>query len=671
MTAVGLILFFVSLRAVDLSRMNGLGLLSVLPAGAVAGVVLVALAFVIGLALPKAHRTALGVALASLVVCLDGITALVEPEPRFPTAYQIAGYVQYVSATGHTAPGLAAYFSWPGFFALVSFVTGAAGTSSLLPLLRIWPVAIDLLYLPPLFLITRNLRLSWRAQWLAGFLFAVGNWVGQDYFSPQAFSYLLYLIFIAILVNWFTTSGPAGPARAAAPSWPARLHQRLFGVLQPGERPSRPAGTGQKAFLLTLLITLFTVTTVSHQLTPLFMIGACAALVVVRRCRLTGLPVLLAVILAGWVSYETTAYWSGHLSDLVGDLGALGLNVTSSVGQRLTGSTPTHLLALHVRVALTVIVIGLAVLGALRRWLWGMSDRVLLALLAMPPLVVAVQSYGGEIGLRVYLFTLPAACPLAACLFFPDPQSGRTAWRPAWPTLLALAACALVLPTGFFVARYGNEAFEQIPASELAATNWIYAHDAQGSRVLWLSNAPQIDVTPEMPWEYKDQDKVVYIPVQAPPNPGQVSGLVSALRSDGPGSYLIMAQTEVAALQQTASYEPGWAERFNAAMSAASGVRVAFSTSSAVVYTLDWPPGARPHPLDQSVAGPSLPAIGWNVAGVVLFWIVLLLLAAREFVKVYRPASRLIYPSTLVLVPLTTLLAAVILLRFTMLSLVH
>ncbi len=124
--------------------------------------------------------------------------------------------------------------------------------------------------------------------------------------------------------------------------------------------------------------------------------------------------------------------------------------------------------------------------------------------------------------------------------------------------------------------------------------------------MLWLSNAPQIDVTPEMPWDYADQDKVVYVPVLAPPDPGQVSGLISALRSAGPGSYLIVAQTEVAALQETASYEPGWGEQFNAAMSAAAGVRVAFSTSSAVVYTLDWPPGARPHPLDQSVAGPSL-----------------------------------------------------------------
>ena len=54
-----------SLRGIDLARMNGLGLLSVLPAGAIAGVILVALAFVLGLALPKAHPVGLGAVLVS------------------------------------------------------------------------------------------------------------------------------------------------------------------------------------------------------------------------------------------------------------------------------------------------------------------------------------------------------------------------------------------------------------------------------------------------------------------------------------------------------------------------------------------------------------------------------------------------------------------------------
>ena len=32
----------------------------------------------------------------------------------------------------------------------------------------------------------------------------------------------------------------------------------------------------------------------------------------------------------------------------------------------------------------------------------------------------ALQSYGGEIGLRIYMFALPGACILAAYAFFPN-----------------------------------------------------------------------------------------------------------------------------------------------------------------------------------------------------------------------------------------------------------
>ena len=117
-----------------------------------------------------------------------------------------------------------------------------------------------------------------------------------------------------------------------------------------------------------------------------------------------------------------------------------------------------------------------------------------------------LASYGGEIALRIYLFMLPAACVLAACLFFPDPASERIAWR-SLATVgapIVLAGCAVVLPVAFLLARYGNEAFEQVPPGELAAANWVYAHDAGGVRLLWLSTDPATDDTPEMPWAYQD-----------------------------------------------------------------------------------------------------------------------------------------------------------------------
>jgi hypothetical protein len=668
--AIGLALFFGSLHGIHLDNMNGLGLLSVLPAGVIAGVLLLAVAFICGLSLPRAQPVVLGAILVGLVVCLDGITAFAEPEPRFPTAYQIAGYVDYVAKSGHTAPGLAAYFSWAGFFALIAFVAGAAGTHGLLDLMRVWPMGINLLCLPPLFLIMRNLRISWRARWLAGFLFVVGNWVGQDYFSPQSYGFLLYLVFVAILVNWFL---PGDEPRGQWPRglrwlhWPrllGRLDRYVFDTTDPGELPSREISGGQKAFLLVLLIALFTVITASHQLTPFFMIAAALGLAITHRGKLTTLPVLMIVILLGWVSFETVGYWSGHIRSIFGGFGDLGFNVTSSVGGRLTGSTPTHLLALHARVGVAGAIIVLAGLGLLRRRRAGLDDRVLLTLLIAPIALIAVQSYGGEIALRIYLFLLPAACVLAACLFFPREKSSR----PRWFALPVLLIGALILPVGFLLARYGNEAFEQTPAGELAATNWVYAHDAGGVRLLWLSTDPVTDVTPEMPWSYQDLAKVVYVPALAPRNPAQVSGLISTLRADGPGSYLIATRTQVAAMQQTASYPTGWGPRFSSAMSATSDVRVAFTTSDSTVYTLRWPAGERAKPLGVSLPSPAQPATSWDIAELVLMWVLLATLGAREFGRMRGAGPRLMRVLTVSAVPLTVVFAFVVVIRFVLLS---
>jgi hypothetical protein len=671
--AVGLVLFVASLRHVDLGRMNGLGLLSVLPVGAILGVVLIALVFVLGLfVLPRAQPAVLGAALAALVVCLDGVTVFVEPLARFPTAYQIAGYVGFVSKTGHVAPGLAAYFSWAGFFALISFVTGAAGTHGLQTLLRVWPVGIDLLCLPPLFLLMRNLRISWRARWLAGFLFVVGNWVGQDYFSPQSFNYLLYLVFVAILVNWFTDPGRSRARPDLKPSRLARLHRRVFGVLEAGDLPPRPATTGQRAFLLGLLIAIFTVSTISHQLTPFLLIGACVALVLIRRCTLPGLPILFGVILVGYVSFATVGYWSGHRSDVFGALGDLTRNLTGSVGGRIAGSSSIHGLALHARVAVALLIVALAGFGLIRRTVRGMDDRVLVALLCMPLLMFGLANYGGEIALRVYLFMLPPACVLGACLFFPDPQSDRIAWRSLATVgaTIVLVGSAVALPVAFLLARYGNEAYEQIPPGELAAANWVYARDAGGVRLLWLSTDPATDNTPEMPWSYQDLSKVDYLPELAPRQPASVAGLVAALRNAGPGSYLIADRTQIAAMQETSSYASDWGRRFKASMAAVPGVRVAYANSTAVIFTWHWPAGAPPKRSPQSTtkAAPSGSPWNWTQAGLVVLGLLLVLLVVREFMCVIRPASGAIRLLTIASLPLLVLLLGDVVLRFVVIT---
>ncbi|OSC55935.1 hypothetical protein B5181_35260, partial [Streptomyces sp. 4F] len=49
-----------------------------------------------------------------------------------------------------------------------------------------WPLVSSVLLLLPLLLIYRTFTEDRRLIWTAVWLFCVGNWVGQDYFSPQS-----------------------------------------------------------------------------------------------------------------------------------------------------------------------------------------------------------------------------------------------------------------------------------------------------------------------------------------------------------------------------------------------------------------------------------------------------------------------------------------------------
>ena len=78
-------------------------------------------------------------------------------------------------------------------------------------------------------------------------------------------------------------------------------------------------------------------------------------------------------------------------------------------------------------------------------------------------------------------------------------------------------------------------------------------------------------------------------------------------------------------------------------------MRVAFASSTAVVYTLHWPPGAQPRPLPPTAGRASPPTTILSVTGLILLFLLIAVLAVREFARVCFPlASWLIRPLTVV-----------------------
>jgi O-antigen/teichoic acid export membrane protein len=619
--ACALTLYWLPLRGMgdaQLDAMDGLGLISVLPKATLAGAALLVAAFAGGLWLRAPRPWLLLAVLLATVVSLHSVPALLEAQPRFATAWQHAGFIDYINRTGTAAPDMDARFSWPGFFAAVAFAARACGVTDLTEVLRWWPLAMQLLCLAPLMLLLRAVRAGWRAKWCAAWFFALSGWVGQDYFSPQSLNYLIYLMFVAVLLVWFRSPRPPGGKRI------------------PGEAEVRIAGRADRAILLALLAGLFAASVASHQLTPFMMLGALTALVLVRRSTLLGLPVLCGVLLVGWIGFLAEPYWSGHFDELFGGIGSLGGNVSSSVSGRIEGGSSVHKLVLYVRVLLAAAVMSLAAFGWLRRRWAGISDRALLVLLLVPFCGFGMQSYGGEMALRVFLFALPGAAALAALAVFPRTSSDRGRLAP-----LAALLAGWVLIGGFLVARWGNESFERVRTGEVAAMDYVYAHDAPSARVLWLSKDTVDDVTPNLPWNARDMEKVTYVPVLAPSDPVLVKPLVAALKDAGPQSYLIVSRGQSTYLQLDAGFSRTWPDKLLVSLDARTDVRRVLVNADAAVYEMrkqpsDWPV-RKPQP---ERVFPVVTWTAWTVVGAVAGIALLLLLAARELARVTVPTEQ-------------------------------
>ena len=607
----------------DLDGMGGLGLISVLPPPTLLGAALLAVTFASLLWLGREHRALLLITLLATVVSLHALPALIETEPRFATAWQHLGFLDYIDRTGSAVPDLDARWSWPGFFAVAAFAAKACGVSDPAELIRWWPLTMQLLYLVPMFLLVRHMRASWRAKWTGIWVFVLSGWVGQDYFSPQGFTYLLYLVFAAVLLVWF---------RAPRVIWTKR---------RPGELEVEPTDRRQRAVLLMVVIGLFAASVPAHQLTPFVMLGVLTALVLVGRSELRGLPILFGVMVTVWIGFMAEPYWSGHFDELFGGVGGVGSNVSSSVSGRIEGGSSTHKLVLYVRVLLAGGVMAFACWGWWRRRFHHYRERSLLVLTFVPFLGFGMQSYGGEMALRVFMFALPGAALLTGLAFFP--RTGVTAKerdkdRVSLAPLAALMA-GLVLMGGFLVARWGNEPFERVRPGEVAAMEYVYAHDDPSLRLLWLSSDPVNDVTPAMPWGSRDMEKVSYLPTQAPVDPVLVSGLVKALKDAGPNSYLMINRGQVTYLRLDVGYSASWETRLLLNLDKRQELKRVFANSDVTMYALRKQPAGAVPKADPGPIGPQVTWTPWSVVGGLAAAALIVLLMAREILRVATPPS--------------------------------
>jgi hypothetical protein len=448
------------------AAVGGLGLITVTPWPVYPIAFMLSTSFAMLLRSRAPNQKALAAHVAALGLLLPGLPGLLEQFPRFATAWLHVGFVQTIIAHKHPIPDLDARFSWPGFFTGVASVVGMAHLKSALPLLRWTPLVFNLAYALPVFIISRAMLRGFRA-WLVVWLFILTNWVGQDYFSPQGLGYFLFLSCLALLLFGFHRHAPPLAGR--------RLRPLLMRIGGPLRVDMRSPSTVQRVGLLTILMLAVIALSMEHQLTPVVLAVDIIALVVARQAsgRFFAAAVVVSVLV--WISYGATTFWAYHLSNLFGSGGTQA--VQSAVTNRLGGSAG-HELVVYERLAfafgLWLLAALATVVGFVRRSPVSWS-ALLLAL--VPFVVLAAQSYGGEVGLRIYFYTLPFML-IIVVEGFADFLPQRSAL-----TALVIAVIATGLVPLLLIARFGNEQFEQVTAGDVAAAQYVYSVASPGASI--------------------------------------------------------------------------------------------------------------------------------------------------------------------------------------------
>ena len=470
-------LWMVAVGGLRIQAINDFGLIPALPPIYFASLLLVTASFVVILARAELAPGRLATHLVVLVVMLQAVLPLVLPLPQYAYVYKHFGVVDYIALHGSVNERIDIYQNWPGFFALAAWFDRLAGAPSPISYAAWSPVYFNLLSLVAINISLRALSVPARVRWLSLFIFVVGNWVGQDYFSPQAFAFVLSQAVLACLLTWFG-SKPA--------SWIGRLEER-FGraVRSTYERTASLVAVdlprNRRGLLLVLMFGTFAVITISHQLSPYMILATGAVLTLPGAIRPRWIVAVLALIAGSYLLLRLD-FLRTHEDLLLSFDPFRNLeNPEAAPDQGVMGRIITGYAARVLSAAVWL----LALVGAIRRSRAGATVFAPLALMLAPALIVFGQEYGGEAIYRVYLFALPWAACLAA--FGIGPVGRWTRWSSA-RVGVTLAAMALL----FLQAYFGLTEINQVRPTEVAASDYFYSHAGAGSvLVLAAPNYPE------------------------------------------------------------------------------------------------------------------------------------------------------------------------------------
>lgn len=461
---LSLALWRLSLQSVDIDHLGAYGLPPALPISWYCALLIAVLG---GVAAITARQTS-GLVMAAYVLVVGIILFATVPalsaQPHYAWVYKHIGVVRYLEETGHVNLNADIYNRWPGFFALSAMLSPIAGRANPVSYAGWADVFFLVLDAGLIAAATRAVVRSSRIAAGAALLFVATNWVGQTYFSPQAFGFTLGLGVLVIMLRHLRPEDGAYSERVFA------FFERVGRVPQ-GEPDPDDGSSWRRPIAIAAVLGIYAVIVASHQLTPYLLMASTAVLLLARVIRPWWLLLPMAVMTFGYLAPNLTFVQQhyGLFTSIDPFNNTQGVNITPNT------PVPGKVFNTHIQLVLIAVLWAGGLFASIRLLRRGLLVRAVpfLILAACPFIVVFGQSYGGEAPLRIILFSSPW---FAALISWGLAIVERRTLRTALTGVAALVFTALFVPSFL-----GQEELNVISAPEVRAGAYFYRHARRGS----------------------------------------------------------------------------------------------------------------------------------------------------------------------------------------------
>ncbi|MGB8816660.1 MAG: hypothetical protein WCC66_01945 [Rhizobiaceae bacterium] len=582
MLTAAIVFWLVGLPGIKQSELTDFGLVELLTWPIWVSLALLSAGFFLSLQ-PRTAATPLPqIYLFTLIGVLHLTPALSYEALRYSWTWKHLGIIDYIQRHGGVDPAISilpAYHNWPGLFLATAWIADIfrIGSVELASLVRFAPPVYNALFLLALIAIYRRLTRDPRLAACAGWVFIAGNWVGQDYFSPQATAFFLYLIVLALCL---------GPLRSARPwlanpaGWVKRSSAAFINFCSRGPDLDRPsARPGVRMASAVVVLALIAAINVTHQLTPIALVFSVALLALIGRLSF-GYAVFAATVAVFWLLYGATSFVANNIAE---ELGVLGQGLLEASDRLIDTSIVSagQVWVVQIGRATSAAIVLLAAIGGLRRLWAGYRDgpAIVLALAAFP---MFANSYGGEILFRVYFFSLPFIAFFASAALFPTPAHGHSRLVPGFA-----ACCAFLLCVGFLFANNGKDRQYTFSRDEVAVTRWLY-ETARPNTLL-------IEGGRSYPSQFLNYEFFQYVPIANESRDQRMEivqdpvGVFARWLSDPKWSagFVIITRSQKAYSDAEGVMPPGSIDKIEQALLASPRFRVVRESADARVFALD------------------------------------------------------------------------------------